>query len=110
MYAIASLSLGKNGVRSHINKYKKGEQAIATGTKIAQVDTNEYRRLHKLSNHGSISELLAAFNDRPYDYTIDVQSLTLHKNGCEDIGEVTISASIIDEQASGLYRCTCLRS
>ena len=109
MYAIASLAQGKNGVRSHVVQYKKGKQSM-TGAQIAQVDTNEYRHLHKLSNNGSVSELMDAFEDRPYDYVIDVQSLTLHKEGCEHVGEITLSASIIEEQSTGLNRCSCLDS
>jgi hypothetical protein len=108
MFAIASLSQGKNGVRSHVVKYRKGVQPFGSETKIAQVDTTEYRRLHKMWNDGSVMDLMSAFNDKPYDYIIDIQSMTLHKEGCEHLGESTLYASIIDVEAAGLTVCECV--
>ena len=110
MYAIASLSPNQNGVRAHVVKYKKkGTQLL--GAKIAQVGTKEYRRLHKLSNSGSTSELMSLFGDRPYEHVIDVQRLTLHKKGCLlQVIESELPASIINEEATGLELCSCTSS
>lgn len=108
MYAIASLSPNQNGVRAHTVKFKKGTQTLSSSSKIAQVDTDEYRRLHKISNDGDMVKLMSVFNDRRFEHVIDVQRLTLHKEGCQlQVVEASLPASIIDEKATGLELCAC---
>ena len=109
MFAIASLSSGKNGVRSHVVKYKRGTKPLWENSKLAQVNTNDYRNLHKLHNNGNTGQLMQLFDDRPFDHVIDVQSLTLHKKGCSKIGESQLRASIIDVYATNLDLCECLK-
>jgi len=108
MFAIASLSNGKNGVRSHIVKYKKGIQPMFQGSKIAQVDTNTYRRLHRLWNNGDGNEVMNTFNAMEFEYVIDVDALTIHKKGCDKVGEKSIPACIKDMSTAGLKMCDCL--
>lgn len=108
MFAIASLSNGKNGVRSHIVKYRKGAQPMYPGSKIAQVDTNTYRRLHKQWNDGEAQAVMDTFDAMKFDHIIDVDAMTIHKPRCDKIGERHIPACIKDMSTVGLIVCDCL--
>ena len=106
MQAIASTSINKNSVRSHVVKYKKGEQIYnPQQLNIVQVTTADYRLLHKAFNTGNSPELFATFNDTKPTHNVDVKGLLIHTLDCDMVDEDHIKVSIIDINTTGLNLC-----
>ena len=105
-YAVASVSKGHNSVRSHVVKYKKGQQLYSIGSmSIIQVETGEYKRLHKLLKINDMTALFEQFDAKTPTHRVEVQTLILHKIDCEYVDPDNIKVSLVNADTTGLVPC-----
>lgn len=97
-YAVASVSKNQNGVRSHVLKHKQDLQLFDG---LIQVETKEYRELHKMGTH----ELMGRFMEKKFRHVIDVDELMIHTMDCDKHCRNSINASIINIETTKLKKC-----
>lgn len=110
MFSVASAcKKSNNNVRRHITKYKTNKMQFMHGmSRLVQVDTNTYRKLHKMVDNNP-AKLTVSIMNYGVTHIIDIDRLMVHMPDCEMVDEIDrpLEAYITNINTTDLDICDC---